>query len=49
MKRVLTYIKILKGFIVDLPTPVNINYLFGFGVSLGLVYSVQIIRGFVLS
>nr|YP_007183134.1 cytochrome b [Echinorhynchus truttae]CCA94465.1 cytochrome b [Echinorhynchus truttae] len=49
MKSLLVYIKILKGFMVDLPTPVNINYLFGFGVSLGMVYSVQIISGFVLS
>lgn len=39
----------LKGFLVDLPTPVNINYWFGFGAALGMVYVVQIVSGVVLS
>nr|YP_011002172.1 cytochrome b [Corynosoma villosum]WPN89824.1 cytochrome b [Corynosoma villosum] len=43
------YVKMLKGFLVDLPTPVNLNYWFGFGVSLGMIYVVQVVSGLVLS
>lgn len=39
----------VKGFLIDLPTPVNINFWYGLGSGLGLVYTIQIIRGLVLS
>nr|YP_009121987.1 cytochrome b [Southwellina hispida]AIO11163.1 cytochrome b [Southwellina hispida] len=39
----------LKGFLLDLPSPVNLNYWFGLGVSLGLVYVVQVFSGLALS
>nr|QDE53446.1 cytochrome b [Sphaerirostris picae] len=43
------YVGMFKGFLLDLPTPSNINYLYGFGVSLGFVYVVQLVSGIVLS
>nr|AMK47821.1 cytochrome b [Centrorhynchus aluconis] len=43
------YVGMFKGFLVDLPSPVNINYWFGFGVGLGFVYVVQVVSGVILS
>nr|QDM37029.1 cytochrome b [Centrorhynchus milvus] len=43
------YESITKGFLLDLPTPSNINYWYGLGVSLGLVYVVQVVSGLLLS
>nr|UTM92262.1 cytochrome b [Bolbosoma capitatum] len=43
------YVKMFKGFLLDLPSPVNLNYWFGFGVSLGFVYFVQVVSGLILS
>lgn len=39
----------LKGFLLDLPTPVNINFWYGLGSILGVIYTIQITRGLVLS
>nr|QEG77742.1 cytochrome b [Brentisentis yangtzensis] len=39
----------IKGFLLDLPTPLNINFWYGLGSMLGLVYCIQIISGLILS
>nr|YP_214843.1 cytochrome b [Leptorhynchoides thecatus]Q5DNB7.1 RecName: Full=Cytochrome b; AltName: Full=Complex III subunit 3; AltName: Full=Complex III subunit III; AltName: Full=Cytochrome b-c1 complex subunit 3; AltName: Full=Ubiquinol-cytochrome-c reductase complex cytochrome b subunit [Leptorhynchoides thecatus]AAT64940.1 cytochrome b [Leptorhynchoides thecatus] len=39
----------IKGFLLNLPTPINLNYWYGFGSMLGLIYSIQIISGLILS
>lgn len=41
--------KLVKGFLADLPSPTNLNYWYGFGVLLGLVYMIQVVRGVFLS
>nr|YP_010269816.1 cytochrome b [Pomphorhynchus laevis]AFI44250.1 cytochrome b [Pomphorhynchus laevis]AFJ14755.1 cytochrome b [Pomphorhynchus tereticollis]AFJ14767.1 cytochrome b [Pomphorhynchus tereticollis] len=43
------YEKLLKGELLDLPTPTNLNFWFGLGVSLGVVYIMQVVSGVVLS
>nr|YP_009560368.1 cytochrome b [Dolichoderus sibiricus]QAA79731.1 cytochrome b [Dolichoderus sibiricus] len=41
--------KLMKSSILNLPTPVNINYLWNFGSLLGMFLMIQIISGFILS
>nr|AFJ14707.1 cytochrome b [Pomphorhynchus laevis] len=49
MKVMKFYEKVLKGELLDLPTPSNLNFWFGLGVSLGVVYITQVVSGVVLS
>nr|QJI81291.1 cytochrome b [Centrorhynchus clitorideus] len=49
MKTGSKYLGMVKEFLVDLPTPVNINYWYGLGVALGMIYVVQIVSGMILS
>nr|YP_009868549.1 cytochrome b [Dolichoderus quadripunctatus]QKG63371.1 cytochrome b [Dolichoderus quadripunctatus] len=41
--------KLMKSSITNLPTPININYLWNFGSLLGMFLMIQIISGFILS
>nr|UEC47351.1 cytochrome b [Dolichoderus sibiricus] len=41
--------KLMKSSILNLPTPININYLWNFGSLLGMFLMIQIISGFILS
>nr|QGW36327.1 cytochrome b [Dolichoderus sibiricus] len=41
--------KLMKSSIMNLPTPININYLWNFGSLLGMFLMIQIISGFILS
>jgi len=43
------YFKLVQDFLVDLPSPANLNYIYGFGFILGIVYVVQIFSGVILS
>lgn len=49
MKVLKFYEKVLKGELLDLPTPSNLNFWFGLGVRLGVVYITQVVSGVVLS
>lgn len=49
MKAFKFYEKLLKGELLDLPTPTNLNFWFGLGVRLGVVYTMQVVSGVVLS
>ena len=42
-------LKIVNGMIVDLPTPANITYMWGFGSLLGLCLIIQIVTGIFLA
>lgn len=42
-------LKIINGVLVDLPTPVNITSFWNYGSLLGLVLTIQLIRGIVLA
>jgi ubiquinol-cytochrome c reductase cytochrome b subunit len=42
-------LSIVNGFLVDLPSPANISYLWGFGSLLGLCLVVQLATGIFLA
>jgi ubiquinol-cytochrome c reductase cytochrome b subunit len=42
-------LSIINGMVIDLPTPVNISYLWNFGSLLGLCLAIQIITGIALA
>jgi len=44
-----TLLSIVNGMVVDLPTPSNLNYLWGFGSLLGLILGIQLGSGIFLA
>lgn len=49
MKKNLNFKKFISNQILNLPTPININYFWNFGSILGLILVTQILTGFFLS
>ena len=41
-------IKVLSSVVYDLPAPVNLSYFWNFGIILGSLLAMQILRGFLL-
>ena len=42
-------ISLINGFLIDLPSPSNINYLWNFGVLLAFCLGIQILTGIFLT